>query len=108
MCPAKIFIVEDDASDVYILRRALAEQGEEFELEVAGDGEQALRCVSRLRRSREDSQPAVILLDLHLPKYDGLEVLRAIRQEPVLHGNHVVVMTGSASPQELAELREMG
>jgi CheY-like chemotaxis protein len=50
----------------------------------------------------------VIVLDLHLPKHDGLEVLRAIQREPVLHHIHVMVVAGMASPGERAQLLRMG
>ncbi len=105
---ARIFVIEDNPSDVYIQRPTLADQGEDFELEVAFDGEEALRFVHRQRQSRHDMLPCVILLDLHLPKHNGIEVLKAIQQEPVLSHIHVVVLTNLASPQERAELRRLG
>jgi CheY-like chemotaxis protein len=108
MARAKIFVVEDNSSDVYILRRALQKRGEEFDLQVAADGEQALQFVHDQRRNRQDTEPCVILLDLHLPKHNGLEILRAIREEPILSHIHVVVVATLASPQEEAELRSMG
>jgi CheY-like chemotaxis protein len=108
MAPAKIFVVEDNPSDVYILRLALRGLGHQFELEIAADGEQALQYVRRHQKNGDGPSPGVILLDLHLPKHDGIEVLRAIRQEPVLRHNHVMVMTGSASPEQVAELRNLG
>jgi CheY-like chemotaxis protein len=107
MPPARILIVEDDTSDVFLLRRALEAQSGGIQIEVAVDGEQALnfiRAASNYRRARPD----VILLDLHLPKYDGLEVLRAIREEPGFHVDRVVVVTSGASPLEVEELHRMG
>ena len=104
----KILIVEDNPADVYILRLALQELAEEFDLEVASDGERALQHVRQERENPHDMHPCVILLDLHLPKYDGFEVLRAIRQEPVLSHIHVVVTTSIASPRDEAELRRLG
>ena len=108
MLSARILIVEDNPSDVYILRRALLDQGEEFDLEIASDGEQAIQFIHSERKKPQDTHPCVVLLDLHLPKLDGLEVLRAFREEPILRHIQVVVMTGGASPQEEAELRRSG
>jgi CheY-like chemotaxis protein len=105
---AKLLIIEDNPSDIYILRHALAELGEEFDLEIASDGDVALQFVRSQRERRHDLKPCVIVLDLHLPKHDGLEVLRAIRQEPALTHIHVVVLSTVASPQEEAEIRKMG
>jgi chemotaxis family two-component system response regulator Rcp1 len=103
----KLLVVEDNPSDVFILRRILTEQGGEFEIEVAADGEAALQFV-RNQGENNLAQPCVILLDLHLPKYDGLDVLRAIRQEPSLSHVRVIVLSTAASPQEVKELQRLG
>jgi CheY-like chemotaxis protein len=87
---AKLLVIEDNLSDIYILRHALGELGEEFDLEVVSDGDVALQFVSDQRANRHDAKPCVIVLDLHLPKHDGLEILRAIRYEPALTHVHVV------------------
>jgi len=78
--PARIVVIEDNPADVDLLRYALDRQGEAYELEVLGDGEQALQFVHEHRTGKRDPEPCVIILDLHLPKYDGLEVLRAIKK----------------------------
>jgi CheY-like chemotaxis protein len=105
---SKILVIEDNPSDIYILRRALEDLGEDFELEILTDGARALQFVHRQREDRADLLPCVIVLDLHIPKHDGLEVLRSILQEPALHHIHVVLVTTSASPREEMELRRMG
>jgi CheY-like chemotaxis protein len=102
----RILVVEDDASDVYFLRRALENLEEDFVLEILADGERALQFIQNQRKG--EKHPCVIVLDLHLPRHDGLEVLRALREEPVLSHIHVVVTTTIASPPEEAELRRMG
>jgi CheY-like chemotaxis protein len=105
---AKIFIVEDNPSDIFLLRRCLLDHESEFELEIARDGEAALEFVARQRAVRHNPQPCVALLDLHLPKYDGFDVLRALCQSPPLSHVRVVVTSTSASPHEQAEIRKMG
>ena len=74
----------------------------------ASDGEAALAFVAEHRTGVRQHEPCVILLDLHLPKYNGIEVLTAIRQEPILKHIHVVVLTSDASPAEQIQVIELG
>jgi two-component system, chemotaxis family, response regulator Rcp1 len=108
MSTLKILAVEDNPSDIFVLRRALKALDENCELEVLMDGEKALEFVRAQRESQHEPHPCVILLDLHLPKHNGIEILQAIRHEPVLNHIHVVVLTTIASPQEEKELNRMG
>jgi CheY-like chemotaxis protein len=103
-----ILVIEDNLADVVLIRYALDEQGEAYSLEVLPDGEAALGFVAEHRAGRRKHEPCVILLDLHLPKYNGIEVLTAIREEPVLTHIHVVVLTTGASPMDRARLTELG
>jgi CheY-like chemotaxis protein len=94
---AKILVVEDNPADVVWLRHALDQLKEPYELEVLLDGELALRFVEEHRAGTRDPEPCVIVLDLHLPKFDGIEVLRAIKGEPVLEHIHVVMLRDEAT-----------
>jgi len=104
----RILVIEDNVADVFLFRHFLDEQGEEYSLEVLPDGEAALAFVAQHRSGVRQPEPCVILLDLHLPKYNGIEVLTAIRQEPVLTHIHVVVLTSDASPDEQAQVTRLG
>lgn len=106
--PARIVVVDDNPADVRLLRYALDSLGEEYELEVLSDGEQALQFVHLQRVTVSEPTPCVIILDLHLPKYDGKTVLQAARHTPELAHVRVVVLTSVASPEEEAAVREMG
>jgi two-component system response regulator len=100
-------MIEDSPADTILLRNALDEQGEPYTLEVLTDGESALKYV----RSHCEScrpEPCLIVLDLHLPRYDGAVVLRALRSEPALAQVKVVVLTNMASPDEKAEVVMLG
>jgi len=106
--PARILIVEDNQADVFLLKHALDEHGEEYQLEVLRDGAEAILFVQQQRTLASDAAPCAIVLDLHLPKHDGAAVLRAIRGEPRLAHIHVVALTSIASPAEETEVRKMG
>jgi len=103
-----ILVIEDNVADVFLIRHFLDEQGEAYQLEILPDGEAALAFVAEHRSGVRKHEPCVILLDLHLPKYNGIEVLTAIRQEPVLTHIHVVVLTSDASPAEQTQVIELG
>jgi CheY-like chemotaxis protein len=96
----RVLLVEDDADHVFLVRRALADvPGTEVTVEVAGDGERALE---RLARSRfgPDGRPQLVLLDLKMPRLDGLEVLRRIRADEATAPLPVVVLTSSERPED--------
>jgi CheY-like chemotaxis protein len=106
--PAKIVVVEDNAADVFLLRHALDQHQEKYELDVLRDGEEAIEFVGRQRMAGAREEPCVIVLDLHLPKHDGTAVLKVIKQEPALATVHVVALTTLASPQDEQQVRELG
>jgi CheY-like chemotaxis protein len=112
MSPARILVVDDSTADVSLLRVALNQQNEAYELEVLETAEQALAFVQehkdRSHGGLHEVEPCVILLDLHLPRYDGLTILKAIKQAPVLAHIHVMVLSGIATPQEQFKIATMG
>src|ERR671911_1403628 len=95
--PQRIVVIEDNPAETVLLRHALDEQGEPYVLEVLTDGESALEFV-RAHCHECRPEPCLIVLDLHLPRYDGATVLRAIRCAPELAHVKVVVLTSMASP----------
>lgn len=105
--PAVILVIEDNPADIYLLRHALAQQGEDYLINVLRDGEEALRFVNQ-QRAVPEPEPCVIVLDLHLPKHDGKAVLEAIRREPLLAHVHVVCLTSLAVPRDEEEVRDLG
>jgi CheY-like chemotaxis protein len=107
--PAHILLIEDNPADVYFMRLALEQQAPEYELRVLSDGAEALRFIEQQRDAvTVDPEPCVIVLDINLPKHDGRQVLRAIKQEPRLAHIHVVVLTTVVSPRDELEVRELG
>jgi CheY-like chemotaxis protein len=100
---ATILLVEDDPNDVELTLSALAENGLTNKIVVVRDGEEALDYLYRrgVYESRAAGNPAVTLLDLKLPKVDGLEVLKRIKHEPNLETIPVVILTSSGEDQDL-------
>jgi CheY-like chemotaxis protein len=106
--PARILVVDDNTADIRLLRVALDQHGAEYVLEVLDNGEDALGFVDSHGRGSAEPEPCVILLDLHLPRYDGIAILQAIRQAPGLAHIHVVILSGMASPREKEKIANMG
>jgi two-component system, chemotaxis family, response regulator Rcp1 len=102
--PASIVVVEDNPADVLLIRKALEEKGIECDLTCFENGETALRNLSRQGRQ----VPDLILLDLHLPQADGIEVLGKIRGMPRFSEVPVVILTSSESPSDKQRATRMG
>jgi len=106
----RILLVEDDPKDVELTLTALDEYNLANEVVVAGDGEQALDFLycrgNFMRRAREN--PAVLLLDLKLPKVDGLEVLKQIKGDEHLKMIPVVVLTSSHEEMDMVASYALG
>lgn len=98
-----ILLVEDNPDDVELTRDALRENRIANPLVLAHDGAEALAYLAQA-----DPLPRVVLLDLKLPKVDGLEVLRSIREQPHLRGLPVVVLTTSREERDLVESYRLG
>jgi chemotaxis family two-component system response regulator Rcp1 len=90
-----ILLVEDNPDDVLITRRAL-DKGRIFNpLYIVNDGESALRFMRREGEFRNSCTPALVLLDLNMPKKDGFQVLKEMKSDQMLKSIPVVVLTTS-------------
>ena len=100
----RILLVEDDPKDVELTLTALEEYNLANEVVVARDGEEALDYLYRRGSftNRSNGNPAVMLLDLKLPKVDGLEVLQLIKSDEKLRMIPVVVLTSSREESDMA------
>jgi CheY-like chemotaxis protein len=106
----RILLAEDSAQDVELTLTALAEYKLTNEVVVVGDGAEALDYLYRrgAYRDRENVNPAVILLDLKLPKVDGLKVLRQLKGDEALRNVPVVMLTSSREESDLVESYRLG
>jgi two-component system response regulator len=103
----QILLVEDNPDDVMFTLRAFKQSNLVNEIVVAVDGEQALKILLPERDERT-VQPALVLLDLKLPKIDGLEVLRRIRADPRTESLPVVVLTTSSEEADIVRSYQLG
>lgn len=105
-----ILLVEDNPADVYLIREAIFNRSEStnVELVVVSDGEQALDYVLRRGRYADACNPDLFVLDLNLPKNDGMDVLRCIREQSGLSRIPVVVLTSSDSPTDRWVTEQLG
>ena len=106
----RILLVEDSPNDIELTLAALAENHLANEVVVARDGEEALDYLYRrgMFKLRELGQPAVVLLDLKLPKVDGLEVLAQLKADPALKVVPVVMLTSSHEERDLVRSYNLG
>ena len=96
----RVLLVEDDEDHVFLVRRALADlAGVAVTVEVAGDGEQAVRRLAQAR-FEPGGLPQLVLLDLKMPRMDGLEVLGRIRADEATQRLPVVVLTSSERQED--------
>jgi len=105
-----ILLAEDNPRDVELTLAALAEHNLANEVITTGDGAEALDylyCRGRYQ-SRPPGNPAVILLDLKMPKVDGLEVLRQVKQDGKLKNIPVVMLTSSREEPDLMRAYQLG
>jgi CheY-like chemotaxis protein len=106
----RILLAEDSAADVELTLAALAEHNLVNEVVVVRDGAEALDYLYRrgAYSERPPGLPAVILLDLKMPKVDGLEVLRSLKGDGGLRRVPVVMLTSSREEQDLVESYRLG
>lgn len=106
-----ILLADDDGDDRLLVKDAMAESGSQAELHCVQDGEELLDYLRH--RGKYQGQdcapiPGLILLDLNMPRKDGKEALREIKNDPVLRRIPVVVLTTSKADTDIARTYELG
>lgn len=105
-----ILLAEDDEDEVFLLKRSLNKTGSRVNLQVVPDGEQAmayLRAEGKYADRRAFPFPCFLLLDLCMPRMNGLEVLAAIRDDPALTRLTVVVFTCSEHHDDISRASDL-
>ncbi|MGH9409534.1 MAG: response regulator [Vicinamibacterales bacterium] len=106
----RILLAEDSPNDVELTLAALAEYRVANHVDVVSDGAETLDYLYRRGKfaARSGGSPVVILLDLKMPKVDGLEVLRQVKKDPALKTIPVVMLTSSREEADLIRSYELG
>jgi two-component system, chemotaxis family, response regulator Rcp1 len=97
----EVLLVEDSAGDVRLTREAFKDAKVHINLHVASDGAEAMAFLKREGKNANVPRPDLTLLDLNLPKKDGREVLAEIKESPALKSIPVVILTTSASEEDI-------
>lgn len=107
----EILLVEDNPDDVELTLRALKNQNISNHIEVVRDGAEALDfifCTGQFEHRSMENAPKLVLLDLKLPKVDGLEVLEKIKSDPRTKAIPIVVLTSSTEERDIVESYKLG
>ncbi|WP_425148533.1 response regulator [Deinococcus sp.] len=99
--PIEILLVEDSEADVFLTREAFAEEGILNRLHVVHDGVEAMSFLRRQAEYTGVPRPDVILLDINMPRKNGLEVLAELKADAELSSIPVIVMTTSEAEQDV-------
>lgn len=103
-----ILLAEDDETDVLLLQRAFKEAVLECDLQVVGDGQQAIEFLREPRPSADDRLPALVMLDLKMPRLNGMEVLQWIRQQPALCTLPAFIFSSSGHHTDIEQAYYLG
>jgi two-component system, chemotaxis family, response regulator Rcp1 len=95
-----ILLAEDNPADVWLVREALEDRAVNCDLHVISDGEQVVQFIEQIDADRALHCPHLLLLDLHLPKRDGGEILKSLRASERCGQTPVVILTSSESPRD--------
>jgi CheY-like chemotaxis protein len=105
---ASILLAEDDESDVLLLQRAFKDAGISHGMHVANDGQEAIDFLTARGASDRDRLPALVLLDLKMPRRTGMDVLQWIRGQPGVRCLPVVVFSSSAHREDIERAHTLG
>ncbi len=103
---ARILLVEDNPGDVELFRLALRKAGLDCVLTVLDDGADALALVRQQGNYADLDAPDLVVLDLNVPKYDGVEILEAMRANPAFGDVRVAILSSSSSPRERVKIEK--
>lgn len=108
--PLTILLAEDDEGHANLVRRNLKRSGVTNEIVHVRDGQAALDYLNAIGeyRNRPTSAPLLLLLDINMPRVDGIEVLRQVKQSPRLGRIPVIMLTTTDDPREVARAYELG
>ena len=101
----RVLVIEDNRTDALLIEEALHEHGVAHEMTVLRDGAEALHYLEEVAGA---GRPDLIIIDLHLPKHDGMHVLSRYRLNPLLAGTPMVMFSSSDAPEDLLRAKGLG
>ncbi len=104
----EVLLADDNPSDVYLIREALREHAVDCLLHVVTDGKDALGVIAGETAGADTGSISLIILDLNLPRHDGIEILQKLRESVTLEHVPVVVLTSSDSPRDRLLANQLG
>lgn len=105
--PIEILLIEDNQDDIELMQEALSAGRVVNRLTVARDGQEALQHLFGNGHPRH-KLPGIILLDLRLPRVDGIDVLKRIKEEPIMRRVPVIVLTTSKRDEDIVKSYDLG
>jgi len=103
-----VLLIEDNPIDVFVIKEVLEGCGPDLDVRLISNGHAALLYLQELDRDQTAPRPALVLLDLNLPKVAGIEVLRALRSSPQCSGIPVIVVTSSSAYADRSAAQQLG
>lgn len=103
---AKILLVEDNEGDILLTKEAFSEANLSNEISVVKDGQQAIKYLNKEAGFENEKTPDIILLDLNIPKINGLDVLKIIKSDPFLKTIPVIILSTSNSEKDILQSYE--
>jgi CheY-like chemotaxis protein len=104
----EILVAEDNSADVYLIREALKEYGVNCPVRLASDGKDVLQLIAPENPGDDTPEFGLIILDLNLPRHDGIEILQRLRENDRFAHVPVVVLTSSDSPRDRQLATQLG
>jgi chemotaxis family two-component system response regulator Rcp1 len=104
----QILIIDDNPADVYLIRAAITAANIDADLQVIKDGEQAIQFFDQTDQDALEPCPALVILDINLPRKQGGEVLQHMRNSARCRAARVVAVSTSESPRDREEMMRLG
>lgn len=97
----EILLVEDNLADIRLIEEAFKEASINYNITAMQDGEKALNYLKKIDEFENVTTPDIIILDLNLPKINGLEVLQIVKNDPALLSIPIIILTSSQDSQDV-------
>jgi CheY-like chemotaxis protein len=105
---ARVFMVEDNPDDIFLTNMLMRRNHIHVDFTYFRDGEECMNYLGNKLNTLNGSRPDLVLLDLNLPRIDGREVLKFIKQDSDLKSIPVIILSGSSAPADIEQVKKLG